>query len=689
MAELQPLEEDQVQSIVASAVREAVDFIEEQISPSRIKAQDYYDGKVSIGHEDGRSKVVATKCRDTVRAIKPSLMRVFQTTENAVEFIPRSEEDVQIAEQTTKFINYKFGQLNGFKLLNNAIHDALVKKVGILRAYYEDYSKAEIHSFSYLDDNAFALLASDPDVQILEHTETVESTVQEGIEQQTKYHDCKVSRTRKAGKICVDAIPPEEFFINREARSFDDFYVCGHRTEMTVGQLVEMGFDYDEVAHISGNISGSSETAQEAEARRGYFANNEDENSLDPTSKNLMVTEAYMKIDVDGTGVPVLHKFVCAGSGYKILDQMMCDEVPFAAFECDPEPHTFFGSSIVDLLINDQDASTSVLRGILDNVALVNTPRMAVTNDVNMEDMLNAEVGGIVRTRQIGAIQSLDIPFTAGQTLSALQYMDQLVEQKTGVTRASVGLRPDQLQSMTKTGVDAQLSAQQGQVEVIARHIAEGGLKRLFKLLLRLTTKHQDAPSVMRLNNEFIPIDPRAWDVEMDMKVNVGLGTGREEEKKMALAQTLQMQREIYQQYGPSNGVVTLTNIRNTISDFMAANGIHNSTRYFQSINPEKEAQLQQMAAQKAQEQQQMAIQNDPNTKLLQAETLKAQTKAQTDREKMALESQKVRANDDLERDKMDQELLVKAAETLGKYGTAVDVEQIRQQNKGMRDVGG
>ena len=135
MAELQPLEEDQVQSIVSSAVREAVDFIEEQISPSRIKAQDYYDGKVSIGHEDGRSKVVATKCRDTVRAIKPSLMRVFQTTENAVEFIPRSEEDVQIAEQTTKFINYKFGQLNGFKLLNNAIHDALVKKVGILRAY--------------------------------------------------------------------------------------------------------------------------------------------------------------------------------------------------------------------------------------------------------------------------------------------------------------------------------------------------------------------------------------------------------------------------------------------------------------------------------------------------------------------------------------------------------------------------
>ena len=121
----------------------------------------------------------------------------------------------------------------------------------------------------------------------------------------------------------------------------------------------------------------------------------------------------------------------------------------------------------------------------------------------------------------------------------------------------------------------------------------------------------------------------------------------------------------------------------------MAANGIHNSTRYFQSINPEKEAQLQQMAAQKAQEQQQVAIQNDPNTKLLQAETLKAQTKAQTDREKMALESQKVRVNDDLERDKMDQELLVKAAETLGKYGTAIDVEQIRQQNKGMRDVGG
>ena len=74
----------------------------------------------------------------------------------------------------------------------------------------------------------------------------------------------------------------------------------------------------------------------------------------------------------------------------------------------------------------------------------------------------------------------------------------------------------------------------------------------------------------------------------------------------------------------------------------------------------------------------------------LQAEQMKAQAKAQTDMAKLQaqsqkdqfklqLEAQKAAADDDRERDKMDQDLLVSAAEILGKYGTAVDVERIKQ----------
>ena len=57
---LEPLDQTQIESIVSKAIEEAVDFIEAEISPQRIKAQRYFDGEVDIGHEDGRSKCVAT-----------------------------------------------------------------------------------------------------------------------------------------------------------------------------------------------------------------------------------------------------------------------------------------------------------------------------------------------------------------------------------------------------------------------------------------------------------------------------------------------------------------------------------------------------------------------------------------------------------------------------------------------------
>ena len=86
--------------------------------------------------------------------------------------------------------------------------------------------------------------------------------------------------------------------------------------------------------------------------------------------RKVAVTEVYMKIDAEGTGVPMLHKVLLGGAQYKLLDYMPCTYIPFAVFEVDPEPHTFYGRSVADLIINDQDAMTAMMRSVLDNVAL-------------------------------------------------------------------------------------------------------------------------------------------------------------------------------------------------------------------------------------------------------------------------------------------------------------------------------
>ena len=90
--ELKPKSRLEIESIVQDAISNAVDFVEGEISEERIKAQRYYDGEVDLGVEEGRSKVVATKVRDTIRAVKPSLMRIFLSTAKPVEFTPKARK---------------------------------------------------------------------------------------------------------------------------------------------------------------------------------------------------------------------------------------------------------------------------------------------------------------------------------------------------------------------------------------------------------------------------------------------------------------------------------------------------------------------------------------------------------------------------------------------------------------------
>ena len=674
--------DDEVQDIASDAISGATSFVESEISQDRIKSQRYFEGEVDIGQEDGRSKIVATKVRDTIRAIKPSLMRVFLSSENPVEFVPTSQEDVASAEQATKYAHWKFQQLDGYKLLNDAIHDALVKKTGILKIWWQDNTEAVIHSYSNVTDEELSAIVNEDDVTVLEHTTQMDMGLDEtGMEVERPMHNLKVSHEKTTGELKIEGVPPEEFLVDRNAKSVSDAYIVAHKTEMRVSDLVAMGYDFDQISELSGLSSDSTYTDTEQFERMGYEQEDE-ENISDVSMKQVQVTEAYMKMDKEGTGVAIMYRILMAGGENEVLECEPYGEVPFAVFEVDPEPHTFFGRSVADLIMNDQDSSTAMLRGMMDNVALTNSPRQGyVQGQVNVDDLMNNEIGGLVRMKSPAALVDIATPFVAGQVLTAMQYLDMAIEGKTGVTKASMGLDPDALQNTSATA--ARLQAQQGsaQIEVMARNIAEGGMKRLFKLMLELLVENSCEETMMRLNGQFQPIDPRVWNTGMDMTVNVGVGTGQEGERHAALTQALQMQMQIWTQYGSGNGMVTMTGIRNTLGDMLALQGIRNVDRYFSPLTAEIEAQL-------VQQQQQAAAENPELSEadaLVQAEQYKADKKAEMDMMKMQIEAQKALAVDDRERDELDQQLIIKAAEILGKYGTSVDTAKIKEAQQQAR----
>ena len=717
--------EDDIQGAIKEAIEAAIDYVDSDIADQREKAQRYFDGRVDLAHEDGRSKVVSTKVRDVVRGAKPSLMRIFMSNDKFVEFVPKGPEDVDNAEQATTYAHWVFNKVGGYNVLNDAIHDSLLKKVGLVKVWWNTETVAKSYSYENLSDEEVQILTVDDDVEVTEHLQEVVMEMDDmGMEVTRNVHSMVVSHKSEEGEMVIEGIPPEEFFIDGSAKSIDDAYIVCHRSEKRVGDLVAMGYDIDVIENLAGGEGDSLIGEEEKILRFGESVHDDDQVSNDPSMRIVIVTEAYMRIDAEGDGIPTLHKFVCGGTNYEVLDMEPWDKTPFASFHVDPEPHAFYGRSLAELVMNDQDTTTSVLRGILDNVALTNSPRLEVNEDmVEMDDVLNNEIGAIIRSEQIGSVNPLTVPFVAGSTLPALQYLDMLVEEKTGISKMSMGLNPDMLQNTSATAAALTAQAGAGQVEVMARNLAEG-MKTLFKLILHVAIQNSPDEQMMRLNGEFVPVDPRVWNADMDMSINVGLGTGQEDAKAAALMQTFQTQQTIWQSYGPKNGLVSMTNMRNTLADMMALSGIRNVDRYYASMTPEKEQQLMAQMAEEAAAAQQAALeqgqQGDPMAQaLIQAEQIKAQAsmqgqqmklqgKMQGDQIKMQADMQvkaaqmqskqgtelaelqlkyrELQSSNDLERDQMNQDLLVEAAKILGQYGTAVDVERVRVMQQAPRD---
>lgn len=702
--EYEALDEDAIEGIVGNAIEDAINFIADEIAERRIKSQRYFNGKVDIGEEEGRSTIVATKCRDTVRAVKPSIQRVFMTSERPVEFIPSGPEDVASMEQASIYAAAKFRQSNGYKILRDVTHDALVNITGFTKAYWAEYDTPKVYDFTELDEAQYQAIVDAPGAEIVRLEQRPDDETIRAMQEQVdaaqamaaqaqaagqqidpaqipqmptelpQLYDVRVIRRNPAGKMCIVTVPPEDFFIDRNARADDDFYVVGHRTEMRAADVIAMGIDEEKV---DGLDSGSTTDMrdQEDEGRRGYsIQRDEDENAEDPSMRKVLITEAYMRLDADGTGMPILHKILMGGTANRLLSYEPVDDHPFASWHIDPEPHTFFGRSLVEIIEQDQDAATAITRGIIDNIIMTNNPRIeAVKGQVEMDDLMNNEIGAVVRVNQPGMLRDLAVPFVAGQTLPALQYVDQMVEMKTGVTRASMGLDPDAMQSTTRAAVTATVSAGAGQVEVMVSNLAYTGMRRLFQQILKLMAKHSTKAEMLRINGTYVPMDPRVWDTELDATVNVGLGTGKEEQKTAMLGQVMQIQLQAIGTYGPANPLAGLPQFRNTLADMLMLNGIHNVDRYFL---PQQPAQPQ--GAPTGDQQQQP--QGDPAQAMVAAETIKANAKLQSDAQRMQLEFMKAQMMDDRERDRMLQDLEIAMAQISAKYGMAIDTASIKAQ---------
>ena len=663
------MSEDDLQGVISSEINDAISFIDIDIGGNRALATEYYYGQPFGDEEEGRSQVVSMDVRDTVQGILPSLMRIFFGPERVVEFTPQGPEDVQNAEQATDYVDFIFKRDNpGFKILHSAFKDALVRKCGIIKYWWDESVEVKAESFSMLDEQSMMMITSDPDVEISAVREypvpgMMDQNLAQGIPPPMMY-DVEIKRRIKSGKIKIEALPPEEFLIDRRAKSIEDATFVGHRTMKTVSDLVAMGYDYDEMVEVAGN--GNDFDNNQEYIARNPFAVISTANNGDPSSKSVLYIEGYLKVDFDGDGIAEMRRVCTVGSGNKVIRNEIVDDRQFAGFCPDPEPHTFFGMCPADVVMDIQRIKSNVQRGILDSLAQSIHPRTAIVEgQANMEDVLNNEVGAVIRMRAPGMVQPFTTPFVGQAAFPMLDYLDDIKQTRTGISKAAAGLDADALQSTTKAAVSATVNAAHQHIEMIARIFAETGLRKLFTGILKLVVENQDKARMIRLRNTFVPIDPRSWDSNMDVTVNVGVGDGTIEDRINILNQVAMRQEMLIKETGPNNPVVSIPQYTNTLTKMLQLAGIKDSQNYFNQLPadfqlpppPEPKATPEEMLAQ-------------VQAQSIQADIQKKAAELQLDREKMIL-------SDDRERDRIEQDGILRRYELELKYGVQIQSAEI------------
>lgn len=601
-----------LKGIVEAKLSNTLGWIGGQLQKDRQKALQFYRGDPFGNEQTGRSAVVSRDVAESIDAVMPSLMKVFATTDTYVTFSARRPDQEEAAQQKTDYTNWVFQtQPNAFNILQNSLKDGLLSKLGVFKSWWDDSKKVEPEEYEGLTKAQYMMLLNEENVEEVSCTtrpapppeaqqmpqgapQMPPQGMPPGMPQQPPQaapqgfnplddgllYDCKINRTNKAGKVCIEVIPNEEFLTERRTVSLDTATFAAHRSSRTKSDLIEMGFPKAKVMALPGGTDALELNTEKVnrflrEDDLSYVATN----NLDPAMAKVWVAECYLKVDYNGDGIAEWRKVTMAGDGgWEILDNEECDGHPFNAWTPYLQPHKLIGESMADKTMDIQLIKSTVWRENMDALYFNTSPQLVVIEgQANMEDVLTRRPGGVIRATSEGAVTPLPVVDTTQSGMAMISYLDSVKEMRTGVRRFTAGLQGDELNpyASTATGVNKVEDSSQDTLDLLARNFAEQALKPLFKRIAELTTKYQDKPATVKLRGKWVNVDPSSWDTEMDATVTVGLGTGNKDKTISGIMGMItQVDAPIASlQGGLSGPILTATNLYNKLNKLVEANG--------------------------------------------------------------------------------------------------------------------
>ena len=655
------MSDDDLLALLKRKEDDAAHYVHGQLGQERETAlREYYRMPYGNEEDDGWSKIISSDVCDSVEWVLPALLKTFTSTDKAVSFEPTTAKDVQGAEQATDACNYVFyKQNNGFLILYTAFKDMLTVRNCAVMWRKETKETVSSLPFKGASQEMLAMLMQEQDAEI-EAVNKVPMIGQDGqpvvdqMGQPVEVYDGRLKKTEKRTICKVEAFSPEDLLIDREWTSpllQDCPYVC-RLMRVTMSDLKEMGFTLEDDDDLEGSASPNGQTTRLADVNRtdtstlGYGL---DDDYGDESMSDGWLRIEFVLVDMDGDGIAERRCIYRLED--KILKNEVVSHVPIATASPILNTHRWDGQSIWDLVNDLQKLHTELLRQTLNNLYLTNNPRTKVLTDsnwsplANLDDLLDSRPGGVIRQRDPNAIAEQVTPFAAAASMPMLEYVQGMRENRTGVSRTSMGLNPDSLNN-TATGRQIDQSAAQQRIELIARIIAETLIKPIFQGILKTLTDGEMQKLAFRLRDEFVEYDPNEWRDSYDMTINVGLGTGDAQLKAAQLTTIYQMQ-----QASMPMGLATPQNLYHTMAKIVENSGFKDVQNFIQDPRnapppappaPPLEIQLAQMKIQ-------ADMQKTQATSQQEVQKYQAETQMQMEIERLKAEAKRLEIQANLE----------------------------------------
>lgn len=630
-SKFKPATKAELASLVESAIKTSVGYYDSKLSSERKDVLDYYNGILPKPMHNGNSKYVSMDVYDSVESLKAVLLETFASGNQIVKFAPQSEDDVQGAKVATDYCDYViFRQNNGFAVFSDVIQDSLLARVGVAKVYWEECYEEIEETFENLSIEEVDILLAQEDYEDIDVTQN-ENGLFEGT----------VVRKVDKSKVRIDTIPPEEFLITPQAKSIAEAPFIAHRTRKTLSELIEEGYDRKLVESIAAN--DDSELTMNPEVLARFEQVGADRlnlnGELQAQTREVIVYECYLKIDMDGSGEAKLYKVTKAGS--TILDHERVDNKPFVAYVPLPIPHSFYGSNYASKVIPTQNARTVLVRGILDHTLITNNPRMMVVKGAltNPKELIENRIGGLVNVTRPDGIVPVPQAGLNPFVFQTIQLLDEDKEEATGVSKLSQGMNKDAVSKQNSQAmVENLVSLSQQREKIIARNFAYQFVKELYLEVYRLVIANEKKEKIIQIAGSFERIYPSTWDERMDVAVELKLGYGEQEQdsqKYLAYHQLMTQDPSVAPMYKPENKY-------NVIRAILDKNGIKNINEFITSPDQIEPPQPDPMAMKQLElEERKVAAQEE----LARATAAKVEANASMDAMRIELDKMKHELN--------------------------------------------